>query len=156
MERAAVETWVAGYEDAWRRPGTDALAELFAPDVTYRASPWAAPIVGLEELGRFWEAERDGPDEVFEMHHQIVAVDGDTAVVRLDVDYPAGEGGRWRDLWVIALGTDGRCIAFEEALYRLRRVALLAGPARRPLARPPGPGRHLGPPRRLRRRAVRG
>jgi len=114
MDRAAVEMWVAGYEAAWRTPGTDVLADLFTADVTYLPSPWAAPLRGLEALGRFWEEERDGPDENFEMQHQIVAVDGDTAVVRLDVEYSDDEIGRWRDLWVMAFAPDGRCAAFEE------------------------------------------
>jgi hypothetical protein len=50
------------------------------------------------------------------VQHDIVAVDGDTAVVRVDVRYdqPSGE---FRDLWLIRFGADGRCIAFEEWPY---------------------------------------
>jgi hypothetical protein len=29
VDRAAFEAWIAGYERAWRTPGTDALSELF-------------------------------------------------------------------------------------------------------------------------------
>lgn len=43
-----------------------------------------------------------------------VAVDGDTAVVRVQVDYARPESGRWRDLWVLRFATDGRCVHFEE------------------------------------------
>lgn len=114
MDRAGVERWVAAYEAAWRSPGTARLAELFTPGVEYRPSPWAAPIVGLDALGGFWEAEREGPDEGFDLRSEVVAVDGPTAVVRLAVDYLDGPGGSWRDLWVVTFEPDGRCSAFEE------------------------------------------
>jgi ketosteroid isomerase-like protein len=110
---ATVETWVRDYERLWRTPGTDRLAELFTPDATYRPSPWAPPVAGLQALAAFWEDGRDGPDESFTMSAEVVAVDGPTAVVRVSVDY--GESGdRWRNLWVLELDEHGRCAAFEE------------------------------------------
>lgn len=103
---------MAGYERAWRSPGTDALAALFTPDVSYRVSPWAEPLRGLDRLAAFWEEGRDGPDEEFTMTSEVVAVDGDVAVVRVSVEY--GRGRDWRDLWVLRYDADGRCAAFEE------------------------------------------
>ena len=112
IDRAMVNRWVAGYEDAWRSEGTDRLAALFTDDVTYRASPWREPIHGIVALGGFWEAERDGPDEVFMMSSAVVAVDSMTAVVRVEVDYEHSRP--WRDLWVLRFAEDGRVAAFEE------------------------------------------
>lgn len=111
-DRDEVEDWLARYERAWRSPGTDALDDVFVEAVTYVASPWADPIVGVATLRRFWEAARPGPDEGFRMASDIVAVDGSTAVVRVEVDYDDGQ--RWRDLWLITLDDDGRCEHFEE------------------------------------------
>jgi SnoaL-like protein len=105
--------WIAEYERAWRTPGTDQLAKLFAPNVSYRPSPWAQPIVGLSQLTPWWEAERDGPDEPFTMTSELVAIDGNTAVARIEVDY-LQEDSRWRDLWILHFEPDGRCIKFEE------------------------------------------
>ena len=81
MDRHDVRRWVDAYEQAWRAAGTAGLAGLFTQDATYRASPWAPPVEGLEAISEFWEAERDGPDEDFTMVSEVVAVDGDTAVV---------------------------------------------------------------------------
>jgi ketosteroid isomerase-like protein len=105
---------VRAYESAWRTAGTDALAHLFAPDVVYLPSPWAEPVSGLAAVSRFWEAERDGPDEVFELGSEVVALDGSVAVVRVSVDYEDVTSGRWRDLWVLRFDGHGRCTAFEE------------------------------------------
>ena len=114
MDRRAVAAWVEGYERAWRSPGTNQLAELFSPDVSYVPSPWAPAVKGLDELARFWEAGRDGPDEQFTLASDVVAVEGNTAVVRLSVDYLGPDTTRWRDLWVLEFNVDGRCARFEE------------------------------------------
>lgn len=77
MERAAVEQWVSEYERAWRTAGTEPLSDLFTPDISYLPSPWARPLEGLD------------------------AVEDDTAVVRVTVDYGEPLHARWRDLWVV-------------------------------------------------------
>ena len=113
MDRSTVEGWIAGYERMWRTPGTERLAELFTADASYSTSPWSQPVVGLDALARMWDAERVSAGEPFDMRSDVVAVDGNTAVARGEVDYLA-TGHRWRDLWVIDFADDGRCRAFEE------------------------------------------
>jgi ketosteroid isomerase-like protein len=115
-DRALVSRWIAGYEAAWRSAGTGRLGELFTEDVTYRQSPYEEPVVGLDAVRRMWDAERDGPDEGFTLATEILAVDGDTAVVRAEVHYAEPEQ-EYRDLWIIQLGDDGRCRDFEEWPY---------------------------------------
>jgi hypothetical protein len=105
---------VAGYERAWRSPGTALLRALFAEDASYRMSPFEQTATGLVEIEGLWEREREGPDEDFELAHEIVAVEGDVAVVRAEVEYRPPAGSRYRDLWVIRFAADGRCREFEE------------------------------------------
>ncbi|HEX5762146.1 MAG TPA: nuclear transport factor 2 family protein [Solirubrobacterales bacterium] len=112
--RADVDAWVAAYERAWRTAGTESLRDRFTDDATYRMSPYAEPAIGLDEIAALWEGEREGPDEPFEMRHEIVAVEGDTAVVRVEVTYGEPRPGEYRDLWIVRLAPDGRCRAFEE------------------------------------------
>lgn len=114
LDRATVEAWVAAYERAWRTAGVEPLAELFVAEATYRMSPYEEPTRGLEEIGVLWERERKGPDEEFVMSHEVVAVEGDTAVVRLEVHYAGPEPLEYRDLWVLRFAPDGRCREFEE------------------------------------------
>jgi len=64
-----------------------------------------------------WEEEREGPDEVFTLATEILAVDGRTAVVRAEVRYGDPPGQEYRDLWVIRLADDGHCTWFEEWPY---------------------------------------
>jgi ketosteroid isomerase-like protein len=102
------------YERAWRAAGTASLGELFAPDATYVNAPFREPVRGLEAIAEMWERERDGPDEAFEMEAELIAVEGDTGVARVEVRYGEPKPQLYRDLWVIRLDGEGRCVAFEE------------------------------------------
>jgi RimJ/RimL family protein N-acetyltransferase len=82
MEKPQVTAWIAAYERAWRAPGTERLAELFTADASYSMGLYQEPAVGLPTIAALWEAERKGPDEVFRLTSEVVAVDGDAAVVR--------------------------------------------------------------------------
>jgi ketosteroid isomerase-like protein len=114
MDRERLRAWVAAYERAWRTPGTDVLEDLFTADATYRQAPYMEPVTGLPAIARMWEAERVGPDEIFRMTSEPVAVDGDTGVVRVEVSYGEPVRQEYRDLWIIRFAEDGRCRAFEE------------------------------------------
>jgi hypothetical protein len=114
MDREALADWIAAYERAWRTEGTETLADLFSPTATYRPGPFDPEVSGLTELAAFWDAEREGPDEVFSLEWEPVAVEGDVAVARLEVAYAGPPPRTYRDLWIMSFDGDGRCRAFEE------------------------------------------
>jgi uncharacterized protein (TIGR02246 family) len=114
MDKQRVAAWIAGYERAWRSPGTETLADSFTADATYLQGPFDEPLVGLSEIAEMWDQERTGPDEAFEMTSEIVAVDGDTAVARVEVTYGEPDHEEFRDLWIMRFAEDGRCRSFEE------------------------------------------
>lgn len=118
MQRHEVEGWLRGYEAAWRAGDVDApLRELFHEDATYRMGPYEPVHTGLPAIAELWVAERQGPDEAFTMDSEILAVDGNVAVVRLEVAYGPPISQEYRDLWVLRFAGDGRCLAFEEWPY---------------------------------------
>jgi ketosteroid isomerase-like protein len=114
MDHDALAQWVAGYERAWRTEGTDTLADLFTPTATYRPGPFDPEIRGLEALAEFWDAEREGPDEVFSLSWEAVAIEGDVAVARAEVRYGDPPTRTYRDVWIMRFGGNGRCAEFEE------------------------------------------
>ena len=111
VRRDEVMRWVAGYERAWRDGDLDRVETLFAPDAVYRRAPYMAPDLGIDAIKAFW---LDDDDEVFTMHAEPVAVEGDTAVVRVEVRYGDPLRQEYRDLWVLRFAADGRVAAFEE------------------------------------------
>ena len=113
LDRDAVVRWISAYEAVWRDPRSHDLGDIFTDDATYRASPSAAPLRGLTAIRRWWQAETDG-SESWRIESEVIAVDGDTAVARLDVRYTAPDERRYLDLWILHFAPDGRCQAFEE------------------------------------------
>jgi SnoaL-like domain len=114
MNRAGLRAWVELYERAWRTAGTDLLADLFAAEATYQTAPFEEPFCGLAAIVAMWEGGRHGPHEVFTMHSEVVAVEGEIGVARVEVCYGDPVVQRYRDLWVVRLDAAGRCVAFEE------------------------------------------
>ena len=127
IDREQVRDWLGGYERAWRSPGIASLGELFTEDATYSMGPYEKTREGLSAIGELWEAEREGPDEKFTMSSEIVATDGDIAVVRVDVDYGPLKKDGYRDLWLIEFAPDGRCKAFEEWPFWPERAIVAPG-----------------------------
>jgi hypothetical protein len=115
-DRASVVAWVAAYERAWRTSGTDALAGLFSEDATYSMQPYGEPARGLRAIAELWDRERVSAEESFAMTSEVIAVEDETAVVRLEVEY-FDKPRQYRDLWVIRFAGNGRCVAFEEWPY---------------------------------------
>jgi len=114
VTRRQLGDWIAAYEGAWRTPGTDMLAELFAPEAVYSTAPFEEPHRGLEAIQKMWEEERSGPQEEFSMTSEPVAVEGDTGVARVEVRYSEPRPLHYRDLWIVTLDAEGRCTSFEE------------------------------------------
>jgi len=114
MDHEGLSRWIASYERAWRTPGTDGLVDLFTEDAFYSTGPYETPHQGLEAIGRMWGAERLGPDEAFELRWEAVAIEGDTGVLRVLVDYGPPREKEYKDLWIVRLGADERCSHFEE------------------------------------------
>jgi hypothetical protein len=114
MDRGGVSAWIELYERAWRTAGTQLLDDLFAPEATYRTAPYEEPFRGLPAIKAMWEEGRSGPEEVFAMRSEPVAVDGDTAVARVEVHYGDPVVQEYRDLWVMRFDAAGRCTHFEE------------------------------------------
>src|SRR5664279_5641877 len=106
--------WLDGYERLWRTAGTDELSALFADQAHYFLSPVEEPVVGLDAIAAMWVAQREGPDEVFTMAREVVAVSGDTGVARVDVRYGDPLAQEYVDLWVVRFDDRGRAVRFEE------------------------------------------
>jgi hypothetical protein len=114
MDRAAVMTWVGNYERSWRDSDANAVTILFTEDVRYRRSPYTPPLVGHASLAEFW-TEDEGA--IFTMSAEPVAVERETAVVRVLVRYGGDKPQEYTDLWVMHFAEDGRVDDFEEWAY---------------------------------------
>lgn len=112
VDRETVRRWVAAYEDAWRRGDVDAVERLFTPAARYARSPYDPDeLRGHEAIRGFWLVDEG---RTFTVAAEPLAVEGDVAVVRLEVRYLEPREQEYRDLWVLRFAADGRVADFEE------------------------------------------
>ena len=104
MDRQGVMQWVADYERAWRSGDVAAVEDLFTPEAHYRPSPYEPDAVGHKAI--------KSPVAL-----EPVAVDGQAAVVRVEVRYGDPLRQEYRDLWLLRFASDGRVADFEEWAY---------------------------------------
>jgi ketosteroid isomerase-like protein len=113
-DRGTVMAWVAAYERAWRGGDRAAVRTLFTEDARYARSPYDDALAGHAAIEGFW---LDDEGSEFTMTAAPVAVEGDTAVVRVEVHYTAPRDQEYRDLWLLRFAPDGRVADYEEWAY---------------------------------------
>ncbi|HEY6812123.1 MAG TPA: nuclear transport factor 2 family protein [Propionibacteriaceae bacterium] len=114
MDRNEVMRWVDGYLAAWRDEDLGGVERLFTEDAQYRASPYEESEVGHQAIKAFW---LDDAGEVFIAVAEPFAVDGQQAVVRVEVRYGEPVRQEYQDLWLLKFADDGRVCDFEEWAY---------------------------------------
>jgi SnoaL-like domain len=114
MDRSGLMAWVAEYERAWREEDVGGVERLFTEAARYRPSPYAASEFGHDAIKTFWLADAG---QTFTMSAWPVAVEGDQAVVRVDVAYGPPAAQEYRDVWLLRFAADGRVEDFEEWAY---------------------------------------
>lgn len=107
----AVTLWVEAYRRAWESNEPGDIRALFTEDADYLTEPFAEPWRGHDEIVEEWLEARDEPGETG-FDWQIVAVEGDTAVVRAVTPY-IGKA-TYHNVWVITFAPDGRASGFTE------------------------------------------
>jgi ketosteroid isomerase-like protein len=114
MDRQRVLRWVADYERAWRDSDLLGVERLFTEDAAYRRSPYEPSAIGHDAIKAFW---LDDDGRTFSMDGTVVAVEGDVAVVRVDVLYKTPTEQEYRDVWLLRFADDERVTDFEEWPY---------------------------------------
>lgn len=120
MDRPAVERWIEGYRRAWASDAPDDVAALFTQDATYKPYPWRREAVGWrgrDEIVAKWVGRGDSKIG-WRFDHEIVAVEGDTAVIEGWTYYDRGEGEPWEEayanIWLVRFDDDGKARQFQE------------------------------------------
>ncbi|HSM38750.1 MAG TPA: nuclear transport factor 2 family protein [Candidatus Limnocylindrales bacterium] len=120
MDRSAVEAWIQAYRKAWQTDDEADVAALFTEDATYKPYPWRREAIGWQgrdEIVRQW-VERGDSKVGWRFEHEILAVEGDTAVIEGWTSYDRGDGEPWAEayanIWLVRFGDDGRARQFKE------------------------------------------
>jgi hypothetical protein len=113
MDYALIDTWMTEYIKAWRAGDPALLEQVFSEQFSYKTSPFKEGITDWDTLREFWQETCDKED-VFTLSYDVVAIEGDIAVLRVDVHYTAPDERYYKDLWIVQIDDNGLCFAFEE------------------------------------------
>jgi ketosteroid isomerase-like protein len=120
MDRAGVEQWIAAYKEAWKSDDPDQVAALFTEGATYSPFPWPREQnkwQGRDTIVEKWIGHGDSKVG-WRFEHEVLAVEGDTAVIEGWTSYDRGEGEPWDEayanVWLVRFADDGRAREFRE------------------------------------------
>ncbi len=117
MDRAGVDRWISGYRTAWMSDGPADIAALFTEEATYSPHPFTSDVWrGREQIVKHWIECGDSKLR-WQFEHEIVAVDGDTAVVEGRTSYEAtatDPATVYGNLWIIRFDSEARAREFSE------------------------------------------
>lgn len=111
-DTSAITSWVEKYVQAWNSNDSADIGALFTDGAAYYAGPFETPWRGRDGIVREWLARKDEPGTT-SFRYEVLATDGDTAIVRGWTKYH--ESGReYSNLWLVRFGPEGRCREFTE------------------------------------------
>jgi uncharacterized protein (TIGR02246 family) len=116
LDRAALERWLAGYEQAWETRSADRAAALFTPDGRYHEMPFDAPKQGRASIREYWSAVTADQRNI-DFTYDVVAIDGERGVAHWHAKFEAASTGAMLELdgvFVLTIGTDGLCRELRE------------------------------------------
>ena len=106
----AVAGWVAAYRRAWESNAPSDIAAAFTEEASYYPSPADPPWLGIEAIVEGWLKHQDAAGSTG-FDWTVVAVEGDTAVIRGVSTYPTTV---YDNLWIVRFASDGRALEFTE------------------------------------------
>ena len=116
MTRADFEQWLGRYRAAWTTDDPDQIGALFTEDATYSPWPFSKTWEGRQAIVAKW-IERGDSKDPWQFESELVAVEGDTGVVKGLTTYPAHDDqpeDAYSNIWVIRLEPDGQARSFAE------------------------------------------
>lgn len=125
MTRADFDRWLDGYLRAWKTDDPEQIGALFTEDATYSTLPFREPWRGREAIVSNWIEHGDSQAE-WQFESELLAVEGETGVVRGLTTYPAHDDEPevvYSNIWVISLASDGRARSFAEWWVKRRDPA---------------------------------
>jgi hypothetical protein len=112
-ETTRVMKWVDAYRKAWESNEPADIEALFTDDARYYTEPYAAPIEGRDAIVRDWIERKDEVGDTT-WDYDVLAIDGNLAIVRGLAHYKTEPPRTYSNLWEVHLTDEGLCHQFVE------------------------------------------
>ena len=122
MDRAGVERWIDAYRKAWATRCTRRTSRRSSPRTSsyspLSVAAWREPLGAAATRSSASGASRGDSTIGWRFDHEILAVEGDTAVIEGWTYYDRGDGEPWEEayanIWLVRFADDGRAREFAE------------------------------------------
>lgn len=116
LSAAAVEDWLARYEQAWELRDAERAVALFTPDARYHEMPFEAPKNGSAGIREYWATVTADQRDV-DFRANVIAINGTTGVARWSASLRSASSGARVELdgvFVLTFDASGRCSELRE------------------------------------------
>jgi SnoaL-like protein len=116
LTTAALEHWLARYEQAWEQRDPSQAAALFTENAPYHEMPFDAPKAGRNGIHAYWATVTADQRNV-DFKWQIIAVNGQTGVARWSASLTSAASGARIELdgvFVLQFDGSGLCNELRE------------------------------------------
>jgi ketosteroid isomerase-like protein len=121
IESSAFEYWLRAYGQAWEAGDPDAVAALFTADASYHETPFDEPMVGTEELYRYWSEGAEQAQKNVQFSFIILSKAGQTGIARWCASFeriPSGVQVELDGILTADFDPSGQCRVFREWWHR--------------------------------------
>jgi ketosteroid isomerase-like protein len=112
----ALETWLAGYEQAWELRDANRAAALFTDNARYHEMPFDAPKAGRGGIRDYWTTVTADQRDV-DFKSQVIAVNGQTGIARWSATLMSAASGARVELdgvFILTFDASGLCSELRE------------------------------------------
>jgi uncharacterized protein (TIGR02246 family) len=113
---AALEAWLAGYEQAWELRDATRAAALFTDDARYHEMPFDEPKAGRSGIRDYWTTVTADQRNV-DFKSQVIAVNGETGIARWSASLTSAASGTRVELdgvFILTFAANGLCSELRE------------------------------------------
>ena len=92
LTTAKLDSWLAGYREAWEKRDAERAAQLFTDNARYQEMPFDAPKSGRAGIREYWSGVTADQRDV-EFQSQTIAVNGNTGVAHWSAKFKQASTG---------------------------------------------------------------
>ena len=116
LTTAKLESWLAGYEEAWETLDADKAGPLFTEDATYKDNPYEPAHQGREGIHEYWATVTSDQENV-DFTYEVLSVVNNTGIAYWHSEFNSrstGAGIALDGIFVLEFDQDGLCSSLKE------------------------------------------
>ena len=119
------ENWLGKYGDAWEKGDPGATEALFTSDAHYYETPFDDPIIGLDEISKYWKDNAVLDQKEIHFSYEALAVHKNVGVAHWRANFirlSSGKRAKLDGIFKIEFSADGKGQIFREWWHRLEET----------------------------------